>query len=242
VVGVDLPLLSLVRVTKRFGGLVAVRELDCNVQSGEVVGLIGPNGAGKTTVLNIIAGEQRCDSGSVWFRGRETTGYPPHRICRLGIARTYQIPQPFASLTVRQNVLVAATFGARLPPAEAERETTRVLEIVELAAWQEARAGGLPGDALRRLELARSLAARPSLILLDEVGAGLTEPEIAKFLAILKRVRDAGVTILLVEHVMRVITDAVDRVIVMAQGAKIAEGTPREVMRSHSVMEAYLGQ
>jgi len=238
---VDLPLLALVRVTKRFGGLVAVRELDCSIQSGEVVGLIGPNGAGKTTVLNIISGEQRCDSGSVRFRGRETTGYPPHRICRLGIARTYQIPQPFANLTVRQNVLVAATFGARLTPAEAEREAARVLEIVDLAAWQDARAGALLGDALRRLELARSLAARPSLILLDEVGAGLTEREIAKFLAILKRVRDAGVTILLVEHVMKVITDAVDRVIVMAQGSKIAEGTPGEVMRSRSVMEAYLG-
>lgn len=238
----EMPILVVSRVTKRFGGLVAVREVGFYVQAGEIVGLIGPNGAGKTTVLHIISGELRCDSGTVRFRGYDTTGLPPHKVCHMGIARTYQIPQPFTNMTVRQNVLVAATFGARLRGAEAEVETARILEMLDLVEWRDTPAGALPGDALRRLELGRSLATRPRLVLLDEVGAGLTETEISRFLATLKRVRDAGVTILLVEHVMRVITDAVDRVVVMAQGAKIAEGTPDEVMRDQAVMAAYLGQ
>lgn len=221
---------------------MAVRELDFHVQPGEIVGLIGPNGAGKTTALNIISGEYRCDSGTVKFRGDNTVGLPPHKVCHLGIARTYQIPQPFMNLTVRQNLLVAATFGARLRRPEADRETARVLEMLDLVEWQDAPSSALLSEALRRLELGRSLAAGPRLILLDEVGAGLTEAEISRFLAVLKRVRDEGVTILLVEHVMKVITDAVDRVVVMAHGAKIAEGTPSDVMRNQAVLEAYLGQ
>lgn len=228
-------------VTKRFGGLVALRELTFGIGRGEAVGLMGPNGAGKTTLLNVIAGEYTPEAGTIRFNGTVITGLPPHRICRLGIARTYQIPQPFASLTAIQNVVVAARFGRGLDKASAEKEAGEALDIVGLLDKKDLPAHELSTITLKLLELARVLASRPKLVLLDEVAAGLTEGEIPKLLDTLKQVRSMGITILLIEHVISVMMQAVDRIVVINEGMKIAEGTPQEIMENETVIEAYLG-
>ena len=237
----EAPLLSVDEVNKHFGGLVAVRDLSFSVHAGEVVGLMGPNGAGKTTLINVISGEYRPDSGTVRFKGNDITGLPPHRICHLGIARTYQIPQPFAKLTVLQNIAVAAIYGRGLSKSSAEREAVNILDIVGLSEKKEMHAGGLEEISLKRLELARVLATNPTLLMIDEVAAGLTEVEIPPVLDLLKQIHEMGITIILIEHVMKVMMKAVDRIIVMDEGMKIAEGTPNEVMENKKVIEAYFG-
>jgi branched-chain amino acid transport system ATP-binding protein len=237
----ETPILSIFGITKRFGGLVAVSNLSFDLQPGEIVGLMGPNGAGKTTVLNMIAGEYKPEGGTIKFKGRNVTGLPAHKICHLGVARTYQIPQPFTNLTVLQNIVVSARFGANLGKAAAEREAARLLEITELTDRKDMLAKDLLVVTLKRLELARILASKPTLVLLDEVAAGLTEAEIPRLLGILKKVHDMGITILLIEHVMKVMMEAVDRIVVLNEGAKIAEGTPKEIMENKKVIEAYFG-
>jgi len=237
----EAPLLSVDEVNKHFGGLVAVRDLSFSVHAGEVVGLMGPNGAGKTTLINVISGEYRPDSGTVRFKGNDITGLPPHRICHLGIARTYQIPQPFAKLTVLQNIAVAAIYGRGLSKSSAERGAVNVLDIVGLSEKKEMHAGDLEEISLKRLELARVLATNPTLLMIDEVAAGLTEVEIPAVLDLLKQIHEMGITIILIEHVMKVMMKAVDRIIVMDEGMKIAEGTPNEVMENKKVIEAYFG-
>jgi len=237
----ETPILSVAGVTKCFGGLVAVRDLSFDMQAGEVLGLMGPNGAGKTTLLNVIAGEYKPDSGAIKFKGNDITGFPPHKICHLGIARTYQIPQPFANLTVLQNVALAARFGRGLEKAAAESEASRMLDIAGLSAKKDLLAKDLVAVTLKKLELARVLATKPTLALLDEVAAGLTEAEIPQMLDTLKEVRAMGITFILIEHVIKVMTEAVDRIVVIDEGAKIAEGTPGEIMEDSKVIEAYFG-
>lgn len=236
------PILSVIKVNKHFGGLVAVVDLSFDVQAGEVLGLMGPNGAGKSTLLNIISGEYTPESGTVQFRGHDITTLPPHRICHLGIARTFQIPQPFVNLTVLQNLMVAAEYGRNLGKAAAENEALKMLDIVDLSEKKDMFARDLAAITLKRLELARALASDPTLLLLDEVAAGLTEEEIPRMLEILQQVRAMGITCILIEHVMRVMTKAVDRIIVLDKGMKIAEGTSNEVMEDRKVIEAYLGE
>ena len=236
------PILSVKHINKQFGGLSAVLDVSFDVQAGEVLGLMGPNGAGKSTLLNIISGEYKPNSGAVQFQGHDITGLPPHRICRLGIARTFQIPQPFVNLTVLRNLMIAAEYGRNLGQAAAEREALKILDIVDLSDKKDMLARDLAAITLKRLEFARALASDPALLLLDEVAAGLTEEEIPRMLEILQRVREMGITYILIEHVMRVMTKAVDRIIVLDEGMKIAEGTSNQVMEDKRVIEAYLGE
>lgn len=235
------PILSVDRVEKHFAGLVAVRDISCDVQTGEIVGLMGPNGAGKTTLINVICGTYKPDSGTIKFKEKNITGLPPHKICHLGIARTYQIPQPFTHLTALQNIGVAATYGRGLSKTAAEREAAKLLDMVGLSDKKDMVAGDLSGVSLKRLELARALASNPTLLLLDEVAAGLTEAEIPRVLDLLKKIHEMGITIILIEHVMKIMVEAVDRIIVMDKGVKLTEGRPKEVMEDRQVIEAYLG-
>ena len=234
----DTAVLSVDRVNKRFGGIVAVKDMTFEVQAGEVVGLMGPNGAGKTTLLNLIAGVYRPDSGRVLFQGRDITGRAPHKVCHHGIARTYQIPQPFTNLQVRDNLRVAAKYGNKRGDT---LEIDEILDLVDLSKQKGTIAGDLATVSLKRLELARALATNPTLILLDEVAAGSTEAELPRILDITRQVRKMGKTIILVEHVMKVMVEAVDRIVVMDKGEKIAEGTPDQVMKDEKVMAAYFG-
>ena len=237
----EAPILSVSGVSKYFGGLAAVSGLSFDVQPGEVLGLMGPNGAGKTTVLNIISGEYNPDSGTIKFKGKNIAGLPPDKVRHLGIARTYQIPQPFTTLTTLQNIAVAARFAAGLNKADAESEAVKILDIVGLSDKKDVLAKDLLVVILKRLELARALAAKPTLVLLDEVAAGLTDTEIPQLLDILKKVHDMGITVVLIEHVMKVMMVAVGRIIVLDEGMKIAEGTPKEIMENKKVIEAYFG-
>ncbi len=229
-------------LTKRFGGLVAVNRVSLGVNQGEILGLVGPNGAGKTVFLNCIAGMLRPDDGRVSFQGADTTGATAERMCHLGLARTFQMPQPFPRMTALDTVLVAAQFGAPgngMAPRELAR---RCLVQVAFPHPETTPVSGLNTVELKRLDLARALASRPTLLLLDELAAGLMTGQLSPLMDIIRRVRDSGVTIIMVEHVMPTIMGLCDRLAVLRQGEKIADGPTREVARDPVVIEAYLGE
>jgi branched-chain amino acid transport system ATP-binding protein len=228
-------------ITKRFGGLVAVSEASLEAQQGRITALIGPNGAGKTTLFAIIAGFLRPDGGSVRFDGRDITGLAPHRICGLGLVRTFQIVQPFGALNVRENIAVGAHLHER-PRARALDQAEQIARQVGMESQLDKPAQGLTIAGRKRLELARALATRPKLLLLDEVMAGLIPTEVNEIVAVIRRIRDAGVTILLIEHVMQAVMSLSDDIYVLNQGRIIAHGGPRDIAANAQVVEAYLGK
>jgi len=233
--------LEIEKVSKRFGGLLAVSDASFEAQAGRITALIGPNGAGKTTLFAIVAGFLGPDGGSVRFDGRDVTGMAPHHICRFGLVRTFQIVQPFGALSVRENIAVGAHLHER-SRARALEEAEKVARQVGMEAQLDKPAQGLTIAGRKRLELARALATQPKLLLLDEVMAGLTPTEINEIVAAIKSIRDAGVTILLIEHVMQAVMSLSDDIYVLNQGRIIAHGGPREIASNAQVIEAYLGR
>jgi len=236
-------LLELEGVSRRFGGLRAVNAVTLAVPAGEIVGVIGPNGAGKTTLVNVITGVHPASSGSVRFAGRDITRVRPWQAARLGIARTFQVVQPFPEMTVLENVAAAAMFaGAARYGAQADREALERLRFVGLEEAAARPAASLTLAMRKRLELAKSLAMRPKLLLLDEVNAGLNSTEVQHALALIRAISAGGVTVLIIEHLMKVVLSLCTRIVVLHHGELIAQGPPEQIVKDPRVVQAYLGR
>ena len=237
------PLLQLVDVTKRFGGLAAVDNLSFSLRRGEILGVIGPNGAGKTTAVSLIGGSLAPTSGTISYQGRDISHLPPNRRTHLGIARTFQVAQPFKDLDVRENVMVGAFFGQRgLNRASALRVADEVLERVNLAPKTSLKGDQLTIADRKRLEMARALATNPQLLLLDEVMAGLNATEVKQAVELIQQINTMGVTVMVIEHIVRAIASVSHRILVLHHGRKIAEDKPAQVLSDARVIEAYLGE
>ncbi|MFQ5916159.1 MAG: ABC transporter ATP-binding protein [Nitrospinota bacterium] len=239
-----MPLLEVQGVTLRFGGLVALSGVDLTLNEGQILGLIGPNGSGKTSLINVITGLYRPLEGKILFQNQDITRWRPNRICRAGIARTYQLVRPFMGMKALENVLVGIFYGrdGTTDRPEAEHRAVELLKLVGLEGRERAETSSLTIIERKRLELARALATGPRLLLLDELIAGLTLAEIDRILQTLEGIRREGVTILLIEHVMKAVMTLSDHVVVLHHGEKIAEGKPEDIVRNEDVVEAYLGQ
>jgi len=234
-------LLSVKNITKRFGGLYAVRNLSLEVDPGQIVALIGPNGAGKTTAFNVISGYYHADEGNIYFNQREITNLRPDQICSLGLVRTFQVVRPFQGISVLDNVMVGAyarTFDSKIARAKA----LEVLKFLDMHKIANQMASGLPIASRKRLEIARALATDPKMILLDETMAGLRPTETEEVIVMVRKLSEQGIAILLVEHVMKVVMSLAEKVLVLHHGELIAEGTPSEVVKNQQVIEAYLGE
>jgi len=239
-----MPILEGEGVTKHFGGLAAVSRVDFNVHQGEVLGLIGPNGAGKTTLFNLISGALVPNEGVVRFNGENITGAKPHKICKMGVARTFQSVRIFGNMPAFENVLLGSLFGCStgMSSADAAREATDLLGFVGLSAVRGTPARDLTLANQKRLEVARALATKPELLLLDELMAGLNHTEVAEAMELVTRIREDGITIFMIEHVMKAIMSVCDQIMVLHHGEKIAEGTPGEIAASKTVIDVYLGE
>ena len=236
-------ILETKQVTKKFAGLVAINDVSFKVEEGKIVGMIGPNGAGKTTMLNLVCGTYPPSSGRIFYEGREITGYSPHRLCGMGIARTFQVPKPFPQHTVLKNVMVGAIFGRRkASESQAEEEALKQLTILELAEKQGLKASALNHMELKKMEIARALATDPRLLFLDEPAAGLTPTEVNWLIETIRKTNKTGVTIVLIEHILKAVMSLSDRIVVLNHGDLLAEGTPQEIAEDEEVVQAYLGE
>jgi len=238
---VRMPILALHGLTKSYGALKVTDNLSLAVEAGRTLGILGPNGAGKTTLFNLISGDVGVDGGRIEFEGRDITALPPHRRCRLGLGRTYQIPQPFAQMSVFENLVAAACFGGGQRERDAWRTARDVLEQTGLSRHANQRAGALTLLNRKRLELARALATRPKVLLLDEIAGGLTEHEARELVAELARIKAAGMTMVWIEHVVHALLAIADRLFVINFGQALADGDPQVVMADPEVQRVYLG-
>jgi branched-chain amino acid transport system ATP-binding protein len=234
-------LVELHGISKSFGSVRAIADVTLEIAEGEALGIVGPNGAGKTTLLNVIAGNLRVDQGRVLFEGRDITGLPGHEHCRTGIARTFQIPRPFAGLTAYENVLVGATYGRGDGNGDVQHACVEALSHARLLDKANALAGQLTLLERKRLELARALATRPRVLLLDEIGGGLTELEVLELVDTIRELHGRGITIVWIEHIVHALLSVVDRLVALAAGRKLIEGEPQAVIESPQLRDVYLG-
>jgi branched-chain amino acid transport system ATP-binding protein len=235
-------ILEIESLTMRFGGFTALNGVSLHVEAGERFGLIGPNGSGKTTLINCVSGSLPIDRGHIRFEGREISGLPPHRRTRLGIVRSFQIPKPFGSMTVLENLDIPLEYAAHERADAADADAMEILRAIGLESKAHLRPAGLTQIEMRKLELARAMAARPKLLISDEAMAGLSHAEVDDILAILFGLSERGITIIMIEHIMRAVMRFSQRIVVLDAGELIAEGTPDEVVRNPAVEKAYLGE